>query len=297
MTHRVISRAEWGARERAGFDSAGQAWELFLHHSVTIAPDLVWVDANGDGVDDDEQAAMRTIERIGQERFGGGFPYGFGIPPSGRIYEGTGPLRQGAHTYGHNLSGAAIVLIGDYSTRAPTMAQQAAVAWLVAHGYAQGWWSAQRLTGGHRDATPPDQATACPGDAAEFAIPAINDRIARADFYVGADLTAAHYGGLMQINVPKEFGPDGKVNAGQRFRLIAVPMSRAHNLIVAAGGAPVKVQTIFNWAESNGTGGNVAQEVAVSSFRAKPFPIPRGTGNCTIYFTSTEDFVMTLDPQ
>jgi hypothetical protein len=170
----IISRARWGARYSAGFGpSPLPAKELWLHHSVTIAPDLVWIDADGDGVEDDEERAMRTLEGIGQQRFGGGISYTFAVMPSGRIYEGHGVSRQGAHTGGRNDIARAIVLVGDYSTRGPTDAQKRAVAWLVDHGRRQGWWTVAGLSGGHRQA-PNQVATACPGDAALREIPSIN---------------------------------------------------------------------------------------------------------------------------
>lgn len=169
----IISRARWGARHERGFrDAPLPADEVWLHHSVTIAPDLEWLDADRDGVDDDEERAMRTLEDIGQQRFGGGISYTFAIPPSGRVYEGHGVDRQGAHTGGRNHIARAIVLVGDYSNRAPTQAQQNAVAALLWHGKTAGWWRAARLTGGHRNA--PGASTACPGDRAQAAIPRIN---------------------------------------------------------------------------------------------------------------------------
>jgi hypothetical protein len=91
---------------------------VWLHHSVTIAPDLVWVDADGDGVEDDEERAMRTLEDIGEARFGEGISYTLAVMPSGRVYEGHGVDRQGAHT-GRNDIARAIVLVGDCSTRPP----------------------------------------------------------------------------------------------------------------------------------------------------------------------------------
>jgi hypothetical protein len=173
VTVEIISRARWGARYARGFRSAPlPASEIWLHHSVTIAPDLVWVDADGDGVEDDEERAMRTLEDIGQQRFGGGISYTFAVMPSGRTYEGHGVDRQGAHTGGRNDFARAIVLVGDYSTRSPTEAQNTSVAWLVQHGYAMRWWSRTTLNGGHRNA--PGASTACPGDKAYAAIPAIN---------------------------------------------------------------------------------------------------------------------------
>jgi hypothetical protein len=159
----IVSRSTWGARYAAGFGAAPRASELWLHHSVTPAPAAS---------DTAERAAMRKLEEIGQERFGGGVSYSFAVMPSGRVYEGTGGLRKGAHTAGRNSVARAIVLVGNYSSVRPTAAQIAAVAQLVRDGRTAGWWSVDRLSGGHRDA--PGAATSCPGDAAQACIPEIN---------------------------------------------------------------------------------------------------------------------------
>lgn len=164
----IISRAAWGARYPAGFGPAPlPAQTVWLHHSVTIAPDLVQPF-------DDDYAAVRQLEQIGQSRFGGGISYTFCVTPAGLVFEGHGVGRLGAHTYGHNLTGRGIVLVGDYTRRDPTPAQLDAVAWLLHTGHLSGWWVAPRLTGGHRDT----KATGCPGDAAYALIPEINRRAA-----------------------------------------------------------------------------------------------------------------------
>ncbi|MBK1785145.1 N-acetylmuramoyl-L-alanine amidase [Prauserella cavernicola] len=167
----IIGRSKWGARHDNGFtDAPLPAQEVWLHHSVTIAPDLQWVDADRDGVDDDEERAMRTLEDIGQDRFNGGISYTFLVMPSGRIYEGHGVGRQGAHTGGRNDIARAICFVGNYETHRPTQAQLRAAAWLLQHGKARGWWKAARLNGGHQDLKP----TACPGKHAYDAIDHIN---------------------------------------------------------------------------------------------------------------------------
>lgn len=163
---RIIPRAEWGARHANGAGSAPlPARGLRLHHSTTIAPDLV-------PPFDDDYAAVRTLERIGQERFGRGISYTFAVTPVGLIFEGHSVDRLGAHTKGYNAVERAVVLVGNYQSVHPTGPQLDAVAWLLVHGWLSGWWPATDLTGGHRDTS----ATACPGDAAYAAIPEINRR-------------------------------------------------------------------------------------------------------------------------
>lgn len=169
----IISRARWGARHDRGFGPAPlPAAEVWLHHSVTLAPDLVWIDADRDGVEDDEERAMRTLEDIGEQRFGGGISYTFAVMPSGRIYEGHGVDRQGAHTANRNDIARAIVLVGNYDTHKPTEAQVYAAARLLRHGHTTGWWRHPRLNGGHQQA--PGASTACPGQHAMAVIDTIN---------------------------------------------------------------------------------------------------------------------------
>jgi hypothetical protein len=163
----IIPRAAWGAKHAAGFGPAPAAHELWLHHSDTPSPGV-----KGSLLQD--VATVQLLERIGQQRFGGGISYTYAVAASGRVFEGTGPLRLGAHTKGHNTAGRAIVLIGDYMTTRPTELQLDAVAELVRTGHAAGWWLVDRLSGGHRDAS--GAATSCPGDAAYATIPTINSR-------------------------------------------------------------------------------------------------------------------------
>lgn len=164
----LIQREEWDAREQDGFrDRALPVSEFWLHHSVTIAPDLL-----PPFTDDD--AAVRTLERIGQSRFKGGISYTFAVTPVGRLYEGHSFHRQGAHTKGHNTVGAAFVLVGDYSRRAPSDEQRDTIARRMVRLHRTGKATRHTLNGGHRDAS--GNSTACPGDAAHASIADINRR-------------------------------------------------------------------------------------------------------------------------
>lgn len=167
----IISRTRWGAIYSRGFTSAPlPADEVWLHHSVTLAPDLEWIDADRDGVEDDEERAMRTLEQIGQDRFGGGISYTWLVMPSGRVYDGHGVDRQGSHTGGRNDRARAICFVGNYDTHRPTPAQVRSAAWLLQEGKRRGWLKAARLNGGHRDL----KSTACPGQHAYALIDDIN---------------------------------------------------------------------------------------------------------------------------
>lgn len=167
---RVIPRTEWRARypdAYKGYSASLPAERVWLHHSVTVAPDLR-------PPFDDDDAAVRALEEIGQRRFGWGISYSFAVTPAGRIYQGHRIDGVGAHTAGQNSTSRAICLVGDYSRTAPTAAQLDAIAWLLREGAARGWWRSPRLSGGHRDV----KSTACPGDAAYALIGEINRRAA-----------------------------------------------------------------------------------------------------------------------
>lgn len=162
----IITRAQWGARYRAGFGSRHVGvLDKWLHHSVTQAPDLV-------PPFDDDYAAVRALESIGQSRFGGGISYTFAVSPAGLIFEGTGVDRIGAHTAGRNTGSAGVVLIGNYETSRPSEQMIDSVAWLLQHGKAAGWWKVAGLNGGHRDV----KSTSCPGKFAYGLIGEINRR-------------------------------------------------------------------------------------------------------------------------
>jgi hypothetical protein len=161
----IISRTDWGARYAAGFGTAPlPAREVWLHHTATSTPPAT-------ASEDEDAGDVRQVERIGQDRFGGGISYTFAVTPSGRVFEGTGVMRKGAHTKGRNSIARAIVLVGNFDVTRPPPQQLDAVAWLLAYGYHSEWWPAQ-LTGGHRDA--PGASTACPGRFAHAAIGGIN---------------------------------------------------------------------------------------------------------------------------
>ncbi|MFP5371517.1 MAG: peptidoglycan recognition family protein [Actinomycetes bacterium] len=167
----IVQRETWGAAHEDGFGSAPvPAGEVWLHHSVTIAPDLV-------PPFDDEDQAVRLLERIGEQRFGRGISYTFAVMPSGRVYEGHSPDRQGAHLAKRNSVARAIVLVGNYDVDEPTAEQVASTAQLLVDGQAAGWWKAARLNGGHRDA--PGAATVCPGRHGAAVLDAINDAAAK----------------------------------------------------------------------------------------------------------------------
>lgn len=166
-----IGRKTWGAQYAAGSgDRPIPCAEAWLHHTVTLAPDLAFTDLNKDSVDDDERDAMRQIERIGQSRFGAGFSYNLAIMPSGRCYVGCGVRRIGTHTGGRNTKALGIVLVGDYSKSQVPAPMRASLVEVLRDAKRLGWLKAAKLNGGHRDL----KNTGCPGDHAYALIGAVN---------------------------------------------------------------------------------------------------------------------------
>lgn len=160
----IIPRTAWGARHDNGFGPRRlPASEVWLHHSVTIAPDLL------PPFDDDYQA-IRDLEEIGEARFGKGISYTRLITPTGLIFEGHGIDRVGSHTADHNTVACGYCLVGNYEVSKPTAEQLLALAWLLQHDYGLGWLSFKKITGGHRDL----KATACPGKYAYAQISYVN---------------------------------------------------------------------------------------------------------------------------
>src|SRR3546814_2636160 len=76
-------------------------------------------DWSSDVCSSDLYAAVRTLEAIGQSRFGRGISYHFPVTPAGLVFEGLGIDRVGAAIAGYNTPTANIVLVGNYDQEAP----------------------------------------------------------------------------------------------------------------------------------------------------------------------------------
>lgn len=162
----IIKRPAWGARHENGFGlrTIGDL-DVYLHHSVTIAPDLLPPFT-------DDYAAVRTLENIGESRFGRGISYHFPITPAGLVFEGVSIDRIGAAISNYNTPTANICLVGNYDRATPPRPMLEAVDGLLRLGVQKGWWKRARLAGGHQDA--PGAQTACPGRYAQALIDDIN---------------------------------------------------------------------------------------------------------------------------
>jgi len=164
---KIFTRKEWGARFRDGVaDRSAYVGRLdkWSHHTVTAQLDARATVAQ-------EMAQMRSIEAVGQARFGAGMSYSFLVFPSGRVYQGVSIGRLSYHTgQGRNANSIAICYPGNYETHEPTQVQLDATAELLRYGTERGWWTQRKIDGGHRDL----KATACPGRNYYGKIGAIN---------------------------------------------------------------------------------------------------------------------------
>jgi hypothetical protein len=171
---KIEHRETWGAAQ--DYDDEPRrvvrpARRLFLHIAVINAPARN-VTA--------ERAAMRTIERIGQDRFGIGSSYNAAACQSGRLYELQPLTRRGAHTVNDLPNPALPEGSLNYDSRALVLPQNVAddVTEDQLHAAAR-WGAALCLSGeavrdarwwGHRDVT----QKACPGPIAYDEIGRLN---------------------------------------------------------------------------------------------------------------------------
>lgn len=171
----LLTRESWNAVQ--SYTSARDVFEpvegFVLHISVTI-------DGGNTGLTEEDD--MRDIERIGQERFGIGFPYNAAVFDTGRMYEGQPLTRRGAHTVddkniGYKSTGSGRSM--NFWWRAIVLPQMVTddVTDAQVHGCAK-WAAAQIRAGyakrnaiwiGHRDVA----WKSCPGDTGYARLPEI----------------------------------------------------------------------------------------------------------------------------
>jgi N-acetylmuramoyl-L-alanine amidase len=93
--------------------------------------------------------------------------YSFLVGEDGKIYEGSGWDRVGAHTLGYNRLGLAASFMGNFMTHTPLTAALDAVKALIQCGIRKGKISRSYALFGHRDVG----STKCPGTAVCHEIP------------------------------------------------------------------------------------------------------------------------------
>lgn len=166
----IASRSSWGAKYRDGVGNRAVGnLEVYMHHTVTshLSPTASVAQ---------EQAQVRLVELIGQQRFGAGMSYTVLIFPSGRAYWGVSPNRISYHSgAGRNTRGVAVCLVGNYEVNPITPVVERAYADVLEELGAQKIISPQRIKEAHRDFA----ATACPGKNAYAAKGKINNLVGK----------------------------------------------------------------------------------------------------------------------
>lgn len=155
---KIISRREWGAEGPNGADvSSKLPWGEVVLHTEAGAQRSPADEAT-------EKGWIRNIEafHIGPQRGWNGIAYSFLIAPSGRIFEGRGWGRSGAHTEGRNSTALGLCFLGHGDKWPATEQQWAAARWLIAEGIATGKLRANPKISGHRNYS--QKGKTCPGD-------------------------------------------------------------------------------------------------------------------------------------
>ncbi|MGK2933702.1 MAG: peptidoglycan recognition protein family protein [Gemmatimonadaceae bacterium] len=161
MSYRIVTRAEWGARYGKGHATNGAKVRAIVHHDGfdRSRPDMTFEQecalmlfyenfhANGEP---GKPGLTATNKRIA---------YSWVPMQTGRIYEGCGWDRIGAHTGGLNSSAYAWFFPVNGAATAPTPDALAAFRWHLTEGVRLGKLSPQHIVSGHQDHGKPK----CPG--------------------------------------------------------------------------------------------------------------------------------------
>lgn len=152
MTQYINGRSKWGARipQQIVTQTPGSVHTLVVHHTVGRAPFT-------------RSGAKREMRRMQKEHMDANgwsdIGYNVVIDRWGRMWEGRGLNRVGAHTYMHNTGTIGVSFMGNYENIRLTKRQLQAFKNLKALLGGHGFGRLEVL--GHRQM--PNQATACPG--------------------------------------------------------------------------------------------------------------------------------------
>ncbi|KAG8180785.1 hypothetical protein JTE90_023751 [Oedothorax gibbosus] len=147
----LVTRERWDAREPKSTESmATPVPHLFIHHTAM-------------GACNDFESCKQMMQIIqnfhmddrGWEDIG----YNFLIGGDGRVYEGRGWNRVGAHTRGYNRDGIAFCLMGNYVSKAPSELMLNTTKKMVKCAENENYVMSDYQLHGHRDAS----CTECPG--------------------------------------------------------------------------------------------------------------------------------------
>ncbi len=155
---RLVGRHQWGAAFGNGDPLPGAVALVVIHHTATA-------DLPPNASQEVESQAVRSIESDHSEpppkgNGWNGIGYNHLVFPSGRVYEGRGWRRVGAHTEDHNSKSVGIAFVMNAQANQPTPPAMQAVRDLIAFGLVAKHIAEPFEIKGHRDF----KATKCPGD-------------------------------------------------------------------------------------------------------------------------------------
>ncbi|KAL5017095.1 hypothetical protein ScPMuIL_006684 [Solemya velum] len=147
-----MPRGQWIARQPKHINAMSTPVEfVFIHHSAMSQ-------CHGDR---DNCREMRLIQNLHMDERGwDDIAYNFVVSGDGRIYEGRGWDREGAHTKGWNDIAIAVCFMGNFVETDPDPVAISAVQNLLILGEELGKISPDYKLYGHRDVRP----TECPGE-------------------------------------------------------------------------------------------------------------------------------------
>lgn len=149
----IVTRSQWRARApKSRQNMATPVNHVFIHHTA--------------GQTCSTTSACSKVARDTQnfhmnKRGWADLGYNFLVGGDGKIYEGRGWNKVGAHTVNYNSKAIAISFMGNFDKTLPSAAMRNAARQLIDCGVKKGYIRKTRQIHGHRDAA----CTACPGAA------------------------------------------------------------------------------------------------------------------------------------
>lgn len=153
MDFYLVARSRWGG-SAAGNQISGPVNHVVVHHTFLPDPPC-------GGSLEDEIEIVRRIETAHKTNGWAGIGYTFLVSPTGRVFEGRGWRRTGAHSPGNNSSSIGLCFMMDGTRKPPTNAAWEAAIELLKEAVRLGHLTSDYTVTGHRE----HQNTACPGDA------------------------------------------------------------------------------------------------------------------------------------
>ena len=155
MPFRIIKRKRWSVFPYSG-TPMGQVRDVFIHHDAAVFPETASREV--------ERVRLRNNEayHVNVKKYAA-IAYSFLISPKGRVYEGRGWDKAGAHTYDHNSTSYGICFLGNFEAQKPTRRALRRARALIRRGVRKGFIAKNHTIRGHRDVGAQGGSTACPG--------------------------------------------------------------------------------------------------------------------------------------